>query len=65
MNPQTLITLRAAYAVLADTRHSWPGRNTAEGQALLCDLRDAITAETGEDTERAQARASSGLPWMR
>ena len=64
MNTKTLATLRAAYAVLADIRHNWPGRITPQGQALLSNLRDAIVEETGESPQEVQD-GHERLAWLR
>lgn len=47
-----------AYVLLADIDHEWRGRNTLAGQALLCELRDAIVAATGRDQQEVQDAAS-------
>lgn len=40
-----LEALRAAYVALDDI--NWPGRHTAEGQEMLCYIRDAIALAEG------------------
>ena len=55
--PELLEALRAAYACLAQFNNRWPGRDTMEGQRLLCNLRDTICAATGRDGESVQVEA--------
>lgn len=59
MNAKTFATLVDAYGVLADVHHNWPGRDSKDGQRLLCDLRNAISAESGLSDEFVQINARS------
>lgn len=61
MNSKTFGVLIDAYGVLADVHHNWPGRDTKDGQRLLCDLRDAISAESGLSDEFVQNNARSRI----
>ncbi len=49
-----LKTTQVAYTILADIRHDWRGRHTAEGQSALCAMRDAIAKVTGRDVQDVQ-----------
>jgi hypothetical protein len=49
-----LAATESAYVKLADPRHQWPGRHTAEGQGLLNQLLNAIVLATGRDRQEAQ-----------
>lgn len=50
MSPEMLEALKAAYDVLADVCHRWPGRDTVDGQMLLCGMR-AVIAKATDRTE--------------
>lgn len=47
--PELLAALEKSYALLADIRHNWVGRETYAGQALLCSMRDTIAKATDRD----------------
>lgn len=52
--PELLATVEAAYVLLGSIRTQWDGRHSAEGQGLLCDLRDAICKATGREAQDVQ-----------
>lgn len=56
--PDLFAALQKAYSVLANIHHEWPGRNTREGQRLLCDMRDALSAASGIDAEEIQNKVA-------
>jgi hypothetical protein len=45
-----------AYSFLAPIGHEWSGRNTAQGQRLMSELRDAIAHLWGTEPEQVQDR---------
>lgn len=51
--PDGLSAAERAYAVLAG-QCEWPGRNTTEGQALLCDLRDYLCKALDREPQDVQ-----------
>ena len=51
---ELLACTKIAYTILADIRHQWKGRHTAEGQAALCAMRDAIAKDNGRDPQDVQ-----------
>ena len=59
---RTIAALKMAYTILADMRHQWPGRHTAEGQGALSAMRDAIAKNDNIDpceVQDAYAMAST------
>ena len=52
--PTLLTTTKIAYTILADIRHQWHGRHTAEGQSALSAMRDAIAHAEGRDPKDVQ-----------
>lgn len=62
-NDDLLAALQAAYNVLGDCMHHWPGRDTLNGQKLLIDMRDAISAATGRDP--CDVSSSLSAPFVR
>ena len=57
--PELLEALTHEYARLAYIHNEWPGRNTADGQARLCKLRDLIAKATGLSEREVQDRYSA------
>ena len=57
--PELLTVVQIAYTILADIRHQWEGRHTAEGQGALAAMRDAIAKATGRDPKDVQDEAQS------
>lgn len=53
-NDELVAATSCAYRLLADISHNWHGRETAAGQKLLCDLRDAIARATNQPAELVQ-----------
>lgn len=49
-----LAEIESEYEELSDITNEWPGRNTAQGQAKLCRLRDLISKATGREAEEVQ-----------
>lgn len=54
MNNQRRKEIESEYEELSDITNEWPGRNTAQGQAKLCRLRDLISKATGREAEEVQ-----------
>lgn len=50
--------LGLAYSAMADIHHQWPGRHTADGQALLCRMLDALCHANGTEHEATQDEAT-------
>lgn len=51
--------IQIAYTILADVRHQWAGRHTAEGQGALVAMREAIAKATGRDPQDVQDEAQA------
>jgi len=54
MDYATKQLLIKSYGVLADVRTNWAGRDTLDGQELLCNLRDSIAKATTLSAEIVQ-----------
>jgi len=52
--PDLLAVCERAYAKLGAISTKWTGRDSAEGQELLCALRDAICKATDRDAQDVQ-----------
>lgn len=50
--PDLLEALQAAYAKFSAFGFIWEGRETTEGQILLCNMRDAIEKATGVNPQK-------------
>lgn len=57
--PDLLAATKIAYTILADIRHDWAGRHTAEGQGALCAMRDAIAKAECREAEEVQDEYSN------
>lgn len=57
---EVLTLLEDCYGLLGNSQHSWPGRNTPQGQNLLNRLQDVIGKATGQSGQEVRANLDSG-----